>query len=89
MIPGDTFTHNNGTIHTVLDVRGPDTLVSYDTERGRYYAVVWKLEQLENGRYVWNQGHYYQQDFTKAQRALFKRSRDRTAPKIVPFNLSR
>jgi len=89
MRPGDTFVHNNGAIHTVLDVRGPDTLVSYDTERGRYYAVVWKLERLENGRYVWNQGYYFREDFAKAQRAFFKRSRERTRENSRPFTQSR
>lgn len=89
MKPGDTFVHNSGAIHTVLDVRGPDTLVSYDTEQGKYYAVAWRLEQLENGRYVWNQGHYFQEDFIKAQRFLFKRNRERTRPNPTLFIRSR
>ena len=59
MEPGTVILNDSGKSYTVVEVRGPDTLLSYETPHGLHYVIAWRLHQLENSRFVWQQGHYY------------------------------
>ena len=77
MEPGTEIINDNGKTYTVMEVRGPDTLLSYETPHGIHYMIAWRLYQLENKRFVWQQGHYYCENLTGAQRAMTTRETER------------
>ena len=77
MEPGTQILNDNGKIYTVVERRGPDTLLSYETPHGIYYVIAWRIYQLENTRYVWQQGHYYCENLAGAQRAMITREAER------------
>ncbi|MDL2287976.1 hypothetical protein LJC32_01175 [Oscillospiraceae bacterium OttesenSCG-928-F05] len=88
--PGDQFTHDKGFLCTVIERDGPDTLFSYEANLSdrisTFYCIAWKVYEASNGRYVWEQGHYYQDDLQGARRALKARSRERAhndTPKFI------
>ena len=94
MDPGTVILNNNGTSYTVVEIRGPDTLLSYETPYGLHYVIAWRLQLLKNkhfaGRstenhpiYVWQQGHYFNENLADAQRAMLTRESERQA-KIPP-----
>ena len=88
MEPGTVILNDNGKSYTVVETRGPDTLLSYETPHGLHYVIAWRLCQLENRYFagqstanrpicVWQQGHYYMGNLAGAQRAMLTREAER------------
>ena len=79
MEPGTVILNDNGKSYTVVETRGPDMLLSYETPSGLHYVIAWRLYQLENKRFVWQQGHYYSENLAGAQRGMITREAERQA----------
>ena len=90
MESGIEILNDNGKTYTVIELRGPDTLLSYETPHGIHYVIAWRLQLLINkhfaGRstadhpiYVWQQGHYFNENLADAQRAMITRESERQA----------
>ena len=77
MEPGTKIINDNGKTYTAMEMRGPDTLLSYETPHDLHYMIAWRLYQLENKRFIWQQGHYYIENLAGAQRAMITRETER------------
>ena len=73
MEPGTRILNDNGTTYTVMERRGPDTLLSYETPHGLHYVIAWRLYRLDNNRFVWQQGYYFCENLAAAQRVMITR----------------